>query len=62
MKLGTVLLVGLSSGLISIQGDASLELVGGSVLTGLLVGATLVWYLFPAADAIAPADRRRGGP
>jgi hypothetical protein len=58
-KIGTVALVGLSAGLIAIQGDASLELVGGAVLAGSLVGIALVWYLFPDLDAIAPATGRR---
>jgi len=59
VKLGTVLLVGLSAGLISVQGDASLGLVVGAVIGGLLVGTALVWYLFPDADALAPASGRR---
>lgn len=59
LKIGTVLLVGLSAGLISVQGDASAELVAGAVGGGLLVGTALVWYLFPDADALAPASRRR---
>lgn len=59
VKLGTVLLVGLSAGLISVQGGAAVGLVAGSVLAGLLVGGALVWYLFPDADAIAPAARGR---
>jgi len=59
VKLGTVLLVGLSAGLISVQGGAAAGLIAGSVLAGLLVGGALVWYLFPDADAIAPAARGR---
>lgn len=58
-KIGTVALVGVSAGLISIQGEASPELVVGTVLGGLLVGIALVWYLFPDSDTIAPASRRR---
>lgn len=59
LKVGTVLLVGLSAGLISVQGDASLELVAGAVVGGLLLGAALVWYLFPDLEAIAPATEQR---
>jgi hypothetical protein len=58
-KLGTVVLVGLSAGLIAIQGEAPVEYVLGSVAVGALVGAALVWYLFPDADALAPAAGRR---
>lgn len=59
VKLGTILLVGLSAGLISVQGGATMGLIAGSVLAGLLVGGALVWYLFPDADSIAPAARGR---
>lgn len=59
VKLGTVLLVGLSAGLISVQGGATIELAAGSTAAGLFVGGALVWYLFPDADAIAPAARGR---
>lgn len=58
-KIGLVLLVGISTGLISVQGDAPLEIILGSVVAGLIVGSALVWYLFPDADAIAPASNRR---
>lgn len=59
VKLGTILLVGLSAGLISVQGGAAVRLIAGSVFSGVLVGGALVWYLFPDADAIAPAARGR---
>ena len=59
VKLATVLLVGLSAGLIAIQGDAPFEIILGAVGGGALVGAALVWYLFPDVDAIAPASSRR---
>jgi hypothetical protein len=59
VKLGTILLVGLSTGLVSVQGGATTGLIAGSVLAGLLVGGALVWYLFPDADSIAPAARGR---
>jgi len=59
LKVGTVLLVGLSAGLISVQGGAGPGLVAGAALAGLVVGAALVWYLFPSVEAIAPASGRR---
>lgn len=59
VKVGLTLLVGLSSGLIASQGDATIEVVGGAVLAGLVVGAALAWYLVPDASAVSPASRRR---
>jgi hypothetical protein len=59
VKVGAVLLVGLSAGLLAVQGEAPLGTILGAVATGLLVGGLLVWYLVPDAEAIAPASRRR---
>lgn len=59
VKVATVLLVGLSTGLIAVQSEASIETVTAAIAAGLLVGSALVWYLFPDADAIAPASSRR---
>jgi xanthosine utilization system XapX-like protein len=59
VKVGAVLLVGLSAGLIAVQGGASPDMIAVSVAAGLLVGGTLVRYLAPDADAIAPATERR---
>lgn len=58
MKIGAVLLVGLSGGLITSQGDASLRVVVAAVAGGLLVGGALVWYLFPSLESLAPASDR----
>ncbi|WP_336133737.1 hypothetical protein [Natronomonas amylolytica] len=55
VKLVFVLLVGVSAGLITSQGDASLEIVVGAIVGGLLLGIALVWYLFPDPEALAPA-------
>jgi hypothetical protein len=59
VKVGAVLLVGLSAGLIAVQGEASPDMIAGSIAAGLLVGGALVRYLVPDADAIAPASGRR---
>ncbi|MFT4890231.1 MAG: hypothetical protein ACI9YT_001145 [Halobacteriales archaeon] len=40
-----VLLVGFSGGLVALSGDASVALVGASVLGGLVVGVVLVWHI-----------------
>lgn len=45
LKVGFVLLVGLSGGLTALQGDASLAVVGLATLGGALAGGLLVWYL-----------------
>lgn len=58
VKIGTVLLVGLSAGLIAVQSGGSIEAIAGAMLGGIVVGAALVWYLFPDVDALAPASSR----
>lgn len=45
LKIGFVGLVGVSGGLIAIQGGAPLSLVALAVLGGLLTGGALLWYL-----------------
>jgi len=58
LKVGTVLLVGLSAGLITSQGNASPVVIAAAVLSGLLVGAALVRFLFPSVEQLAPASNR----
>lgn len=48
LKLGIALLVGISGGLVALQGEASLPIVGAAVVAGTLVGAALAWYIFPS--------------
>lgn len=55
-KAATVVLVGLSAGLITTQGDTSLEVVAASIGGGVVLGIVLVWFLFPEYDDIAPAE------
>ncbi|MFP9191746.1 hypothetical protein [Natronosalvus vescus] len=45
MKVGFVLLVGLSGGMMALQGGASLLVIGLATLTGLVAGGALLWYL-----------------
>lgn len=59
VKIGTVLLVGLSAGLIAVQSGGSTEAIAGATVGGIVVGAALVWYLFPDIDALAPASSKR---
>lgn len=45
LKIVFVLLVGLSGGLIAVQSDASLVVIGGAMLGGIVAGGALLWYL-----------------
>jgi hypothetical protein len=45
LKTAFVVLVALSGGLVALSGDASLPLVGASILGGLVVGVVLVWHI-----------------
>ena len=45
LKYGFVVMVGLSAGLIGLQGGASTVQTGVLVLAGVLVGVGLLWYL-----------------
>jgi membrane associated rhomboid family serine protease len=54
LKAGTVLLVGVSGGLITSQGEASWAVVAAAVVAGLVVGAVLVWFLFPDLEDVSP--------
>lgn len=47
LKIGFVVLVGLSAGLITLQGDPSPTVVLVAVVSGLAIGAVLVWLLSP---------------
>lgn len=46
LAIGFVLLIGLSTGLIALQGGASMIGIGLAVLVGLLAGGGLLWYLY----------------
>lgn len=45
LKATFVALVGLSGGLIALQSDASLPVIGAAVLGGIVAGSVLLWYL-----------------
>lgn len=60
IKVGATLIVGLSMGLITLQGDVPLWVTGVAVLVGLVVGAALVWFVFPGTGEVkSTAGRRR---
>ncbi|MFC4543377.1 hypothetical protein ACFO5R_15715 [Halosolutus amylolyticus] len=46
LAIGFVLLIGLSGGMIAIQGGGSLAVVAAAVLGSLVVGSALTWYLY----------------
>jgi hypothetical protein len=48
LKLGFVALVGISGGLITLQGDVSLLVSVLAVLAGLFVGVVIVAFAFPS--------------
>lgn len=47
LKLSLVAVVGLSGGLIAVQGDAPLPVVAATVAGGFVVGTALIWFVFP---------------
>lgn len=59
IKIAIVLLFGFSTGMITTQGDASIGIVVAAVVTGLVVGAVLVWYLFPETEDLSSGSIRR---
>ncbi|MES3518314.1 MAG: hypothetical protein PPP58_11700 [Natronomonas sp.] len=59
IKIGFVLLVGASAGLITTQGDPSPLVFVAAVCAGLLLGVVLVWYLFPDFQNLSPDDDKR---
>jgi hypothetical protein len=60
IKLAATFIVGASMGLITLQGDVPLWVTGVAVLAGLVVGAALVWFVFPGTGEVqSTAGRRR---
>ena len=58
LKLALTAVVAASAGLIAIQGEASLAFVGLAVVLGGVVGAALIWFVFPGSGETT----RRTGP
>jgi hypothetical protein len=59
IKIGATLVVGVSMGLITLQGDVPLWMTGVAVLAGLVVGAALVWFVFPGTGEVKSTRGRR---
>jgi len=55
---GFVLLVGLSGGMMALQGDGSLSVVGIAAVVGGVFGAVLLWYLRRIAGELEGSSRR----
>ncbi|WP_424018715.1 hypothetical protein ACOZ4N_04350 [Halorientalis pallida] len=50
LKIGFVVLVGVSAGLITLQGDPSPVVLAGAVVAGLVAGALLTRFAIPSSD------------
>lgn len=55
LKIGFAVLVGLSSGLMTLQGDPTARQIVGAAVGGLVLGVILVWFVFPDGS---PSRRR----
>ena len=59
IKVGIVLFVSLSSGLITLRGNAPLWQTGVAMLVGLLTGLVLVYIVFPGDGGMRSSRQRR---
>ena len=60
VKIGFVLFVGLSAGLITLLGDAGVVGFAVAGTVGLAVGAVLVWIAFPSTEQFSTENQSRG--
>jgi hypothetical protein len=58
VKLGLTALVAGSGGLIAVQGDASLPLIAAAIAGSAVVGAALIWFVFPGTGGRSQEDER----
>ncbi|WP_276261311.1 hypothetical protein [Haloglomus litoreum] len=59
IKVAIVAFVGLSAGLITLQGDGPLWMSGLAVLAGVLTGLLLVYIVFPGDGSVRSSRDRR---
>ncbi|MFC6733192.1 MULTISPECIES: hypothetical protein [unclassified Haladaptatus] len=59
LKIGFVLLVGFSAGLITLPSEPTFVEFGVAFLAGSALGVLLVWLVFPGTGDIAGDARRR---
>lgn len=58
IKLGLTALVAVSGGLIAVQSGATLPLVAAATAGAAIVGAMLVWFVFPGSGGRSREDDR----
>lgn len=58
LKVTVTIIVGVSAGLMTLQGDAAVPVIAGAVAVGLVAGGVLAWYVFPGNHDTS-ADRRQ---
>jgi len=58
VRRGTIGLVGASGGLLAVYADGSLPEIAAAAVSGVLLGAVLVWLALPNAGDVTP---ERGG-
>lgn len=59
MKVGLTVLVAASAGLTALYGGAPLPLVALAVVAGTVVGAPLIWFVFPGTGGRSPDVEQR---
>jgi lysozyme family protein len=58
MKLGLTALIAASGGLIAVQGGASLLAVAAAIAGAAVIGAMLIWFVFPGSGSRSRGDDR----
>lgn len=60
VKVAFSLVIGLSAGLITLQGDVPLAVTGLVTLVGLVFGVIVTWFVFPGSgETVREPSRRR---
>ncbi|MFC7175564.1 hypothetical protein [Halosegnis marinus] len=61
VKLAATALVAVSAGLIAVQAGATLPVLAGALAGGAVVGAALVWFVFPGDGGTSRESAKREG-
>jgi membrane associated rhomboid family serine protease len=59
IKIGFALVIGVSAGLITLQGDVPPAVTGLVALVGFVFGALVTWFVFPGTGETAREGSRR---
>jgi len=59
VKVAFSLVIGASAGLITLQGDVSLAVMGLVTLVGLVFGVLVTWFVFPESGEPVREPRRQ---